>query len=248
MYSTTWELLPVCGADFTSGVSGVSVSASSWVLVIAGKSRAGIVAVKVTEYRLESDRKSQILSIHHKGNILGQFECVDHRICRRSHRIRSADAVLSDAAGAGTGRDASEIRRIPGASALTADESAKDAIKLLKPPVLQTRVAFRDDAGSDYYFPVTDILYIESAGSGRRSIVHTTLAVIESKERLSDFENRYPKQFFRAHASYLINPMHVRIVTRRGVQLANGEEIPVPEKKSTRFKNDLKEWMQTFLA
>jgi hypothetical protein len=132
-------------------------------------------------------------------------------------------------------------------SALSAEESVKDALKQLRKPVVQTRVAFRDDEGSDYYIPATEILYIESSASGRKSIVHTTLKTIGSKERLSDFETRYPKQFLHAHTSFLVNPMFVRSVIHHGVQLINGEEIPVPEKKFTGFKKALREWMPSNL-
>lgn len=46
----------------------------------------------------------------------------------------------------------------------------------------------------------------------------------------------------RAHASYLINPVYVHSVQRFQVTLTDGAAIPIPEKKYTAFRQQLRNW------
>ena len=80
------------------------------------------------------------------------------------------------------------------------------------------------------------ILYIETVKRTARLLVHTEGGAVAAHGKLSDFARSYPDVFLRIHASYLLNPAHVREIRRFCVILSDGTELPVPEKKYTRIK------------
>lgn len=80
------------------------------------------------------------------------------------------------------------------------------------------------------------ILYIETVKRTARLLVHTEGGTVAAHGKLSDFERNYSDIFLRIHASYLLNPAHVREIRRFSVILSDGTELPVPEKKYTRIK------------
>ena len=80
------------------------------------------------------------------------------------------------------------------------------------------------------------ILYIETVKRTARLLVHTEGGTVAAHGKLSDFERTYPDIFLRIHASYLLNPAHVREIRRFCVTLSDGTELPVPEKKYTQIK------------
>ena len=80
------------------------------------------------------------------------------------------------------------------------------------------------------------ILYIETVKRTARLLVHTESGTVAAHGKLSDFERNYSDVLLRIHASYLINPAHVREIRRFSVILLDGTELPVPEKKYTQIK------------
>lgn len=80
------------------------------------------------------------------------------------------------------------------------------------------------------------ILYIETVKHSARLRIHTENDTITMNGTLPSFEEKYPELFLRIHASYLINPAHVREIRRFSVILSDGTELSVPEKKYTRIK------------
>lgn len=80
------------------------------------------------------------------------------------------------------------------------------------------------------------ILYIETVKRTARLLVHTESGTVAARGKLSDFEQNYSDVFLRIHASYLLNPAHVREIRRFSVILSDGTELPVPEKKYTQIK------------
>ncbi len=80
------------------------------------------------------------------------------------------------------------------------------------------------------------ILYIETVKRSARLQVHMGNGTITINETLPEFEKKYPGLFLRVHASYMINPVHVREIRRFSVTLSDGTELPIPEKKYTRIK------------
>lgn len=80
------------------------------------------------------------------------------------------------------------------------------------------------------------ILYIETVKRTARLLVYTESGTVTIRGTLPDFERNYPDIFLRIHASYLLNPAHVREIRRFSVILSDGTELPVPEKKYTQIK------------
>lgn len=80
------------------------------------------------------------------------------------------------------------------------------------------------------------ILYIETVKRTARLLVHTEGGTVTVRGTLPDLERNYPDIFLRIHASYLLNPAHVREIHRFSVILSDGTELPVPEKKYTQIK------------
>lgn len=83
---------------------------------------------------------------------------------------------------------------------------------------------------------VDRILYIETIKRATKLLVHTEGGTIMANGVLPDFEQNYPGVLLRIHASYLINPVHVRKICRFFVTLSDGTKLPVPEKKYTQVK------------
>lgn len=86
---------------------------------------------------------------------------------------------------------------------------------------------------------VSRILYIETVKQSAKLQIHTKNDTIIVCGTLLGFEKNYPGLFLRIHASYLLNPAHVRKIRRFRVTLSDGTELPIPEKKYTRIKAQL---------
>ncbi len=80
------------------------------------------------------------------------------------------------------------------------------------------------------------ILYFETVKHSARLQMHTTDGVVLLRETLPGLEKKYPGLFLRVHASYLLNPAHVREIRRFFVTLSDGTALPIPEKNYTRIK------------
>ncbi len=103
------------------------------------------------------------------------------------------------------------------------------------------RVHFRGTDRADHYLLSDTILWVESCGNGKRSILHMegggTLEVIAPVQSI---EADHSDFLLRCHMCYLVNPRHVAQVKRFRVALADGTELPIPEKKYTAFKKAVK--------
>lgn len=100
----------------------------------------------------------------------------------------------------------------------------------------------RGENQTTLYFNAAEIAWVESADEGRHSVVHALDGDYRSMERLAYFEENAGGMLLRAHASHLVNPMHVRSIARFSVTMSDGAVLPVPEKKYTAFKRKLDGW------
>lgn len=80
------------------------------------------------------------------------------------------------------------------------------------------------------------ILYVETVKRAAKLLVHTQGGTITVNGSLPGFEKSAPGLFLRVHASFLVNPAHVRQVRRFELTLSDGTCLPIPEKKYTRIK------------
>ena len=74
-----------------------------------------------------------------------------------------------------------------------------------------------------------DILYIESFAHYIE--IHTRTDVYRLKESITAFENKLSSDFYRAHRSYIVNLKAVERISRTGVTLTGGAEIPLSRGK-----------------
>ncbi len=74
-----------------------------------------------------------------------------------------------------------------------------------------------------------DILYIESFAHYIE--IHTRTDVYRLKESITAFGERLSSDFFRAHRSYIVNLKAVERISRTGVTLTGGAEIPLARGK-----------------
>ena len=92
---------------------------------------------------------------------------------------------------------------------------------------------------ADYFFLSDSIQWIEAARGGTHSVVHATDEAIEVRSPVSELAQRYDHLFLRCHTSYLVNPNYIRSIRRFKVTMADGTELPIPEKKYTSFRDQV---------
>lgn len=109
-----------------------------------------------------------------------------------------------------------------------------------KQPMLRgERIHFHGLDRSDYFYLSDTVLWIEAAGGGKHSILHTANGRVEVMLPVAAIEKQYGHLFLRCHQSFLVNPHFIRSVRRFKVSLTDGTELPVPEKKFTAFRAKL---------
>ena len=117
---------------------------------------------------------------------------------------------------------------------------AKEAHPVLIPagamPHRSDFIHFHSSDKSEHYFHSDTVTYIEADSAKKRCVIHAKTGDVTVQGTLGDVEKRYPGLFLRCHQSYLINPNYARRVRRFFVTLADGTELPVPEKKYTAFR------------
>ena len=83
--------------------------------------------------------------------------------------------------------------------------------------------------GKTVKLPETDILYMEAFAHYIE--IHTRTDVYRIKEGITAFEDKLSADFYRAHRSYIVNLKAVERISRTGVMLAGGAEIPLSRGK-----------------
>lgn len=105
--------------------------------------------------------------------------------------------------------------------------SASDAVN-------GTRIQVKSIEKEILFLNCSDILYLKTARN--HTIIYTVNGCHESVENLRTLEQRCPMSFIRCHSSYLVNTGFVTSVRRFRVTLADGTELPIPEKKYMAVK------------
>lgn len=100
----------------------------------------------------------------------------------------------------------------------------------------ETYVTVKASDMSVHRIAASRILYIETVKRSARLLIHTVAGSVAANGTLPDFEKSYPGVLLRIHASYLLNPAHVREIRRFSVTLSDGTKLPIPEKKYTQIK------------
>ena len=90
--------------------------------------------------------------------------------------------------------------------------------------------------GSQYRIPLNDVLYFESFNY--MLLIHTKNRVYETRLSLKKVEaDLYGSDFFRIHASYLINLQHVVRISKTDVEIEGGEIIRIIRISRSRKKS-----------
>jgi DNA-binding LytR/AlgR family response regulator len=114
--------------------------------------------------------------------------------------------------------------------------------EVLVPQDVVRYILFRGRHGETYSYLSTNIRWIENCDEGRHSLVHTQTGSLPSMERLTEFIRQARDVFLRPHHSYLVNPLYIRSIRRFTLTMTDGTVLPIPEKKYTAFRNELKAW------
>ena len=97
-------------------------------------------------------------------------------------------------------------------------------------------IHFHSSDKSEHYFHSDTVTYIESDSAKKHCVIHAKTGDVTVQAGIGDIERRFPGLFVRCHQSYLVNPNYIRTIRRFTVTLADGTELPVPEKKYTAFR------------
>lgn len=106
--------------------------------------------------------------------------------------------------------------RMPGGDAGTTETAASRRLQL------------RSEDGLVFVDP-EEVVYAES--SGKRSVVHLMDRSVTVRTLLGELFEALPDQFARVGRFYVVNVRFVQGVGREGIFFANGEKIPVPERR-----------------
>lgn len=99
------------------------------------------------------------------------------------------------------------------------------------------RIHFHGTDKTNHFILSDTIIFIESTHGGKHSIIHTFDNSIEVMSTITAIEKKYGHFFLKCHQSYLVNPDHIDNICRFKVTLADGTELPIPEKKYTAFRD-----------
>ena len=80
-----------------------------------------------------------------------------------------------------------------------------------------------------YRIPPEEIMYIEA--SNVQCCIFLRSRRIEANQSISHMEPILPSYFMRTHRCFIVNKQYVRRIFRYGIELSNGAQLPIPEKR-----------------
>lgn len=105
-----------------------------------------------------------------------------------------------------------------------------------KAGILPSRVLLEGNTETRYTDP-DQILYVEA--EGKHSVVHCLDGSFTVNKMISDVEEQVPGTFLRVHRSYLVNTAHISGMRRFVLELSDGTEIPVPERRYGEIRREI---------
>lgn len=112
-----------------------------------------------------------------------------------------------------------------------------DIAKIYRGKISSLKLSLKGPYNSYFYLTDDTIMWMESKGS--HTLIHTTNKVYESTETLTAIVKKYEGALYKVHASYAINPLHVSGIGRFYVQMDDGKQISIPEKKYTKTRDEI---------
>jgi|GEM_PF-60285 hypothetical protein len=113
----------------------------------------------------------------------------------------------------------------------------------IKTPSEGKRLLVRDKSQSTHLLSVNSIYWIESYDNSTHTLIHMKDGELISIESLSSISDKYSDCLIRIHASYLVNPVFAKKISRFELEMTDGAILPIPEKKYTSVKRELTEWI-----
>lgn len=109
-----------------------------------------------------------------------------------------------------------------------------EAISAVKSELLNQKAIRIKNADTEAVIKVKDIVYIEAQDKIVRVVQQTQFF---SANNGIDFYARLlgGDDFYRVHRSYLINFYYVRFIDKQGIQMANGDGIPISRLRKKQF-------------
>lgn len=102
--------------------------------------------------------------------------------------------------------------------------------------ILPSRIMLEGVDNAHYVNP-DDILYIEA--EGKRSVVHCLEATFSIASLISEVAKQMPGTFLRVHRSYLVNTAHISGMRKFMLELSDGTEIPIPERRYIEVRREI---------
>lgn len=100
-----------------------------------------------------------------------------------------------------------------------------------------------ETGGEMITIPIADILYVEAMR--KECVIHTTTGEIPVKYKLSAVaDNLVSHGFVQSHRSFLINCHYIYSISRDGIALDNGENIPVGRTHLEHVKLEFQQYIQ----
>lgn len=97
------------------------------------------------------------------------------------------------------------------------------------PPQTSGILSFQGRHAEIYRVQPEEILYIEAANI--RCDIHCRSSELSVSQSIGHLVNLLPPFFMRTHRSYIVNKQYIRRIFRYGIELSNGVQLPVPEKR-----------------
>ena len=88
-----------------------------------------------------------------------------------------------------------------------------------------------------HYLDPHEILYVEALG--KRCVVHQLDGTLPLNTLLSEAESQLPGTFVRTHRSYLVNTAHISGMRKFMLELSDGTEIPIPERRYGEVRREI---------
>lgn len=109
------------------------------------------------------------------------------------------------------------------------------SVHLMKTQAYETSRVSLSDGSRTLFVEPRRILFIES--SGKRQIAHCKNGTThEIRLPLYELEEKLPRFFVRIHRCFIVNKMHVREISRQGVELDSGHILPVAARRFSDIK------------
>lgn len=102
--------------------------------------------------------------------------------------------------------------------------------------ILPSRVML-DGTDTSHYVSPDNILFVEA--EGKRSVIHCIDGDFPVSSLISEVIPQLPGTFLRVHRSYLVNTAHIVGIRKYVLQLSDGSEIPIPERRYTEVRRDI---------